>query len=1347
VVKWPVGTRFAKFGTPDGGREGRGVVPDGDVWAWQAKYVRSYDSSTAAQVRESFLRTLETEPRLRRYFVTMPLDLPAGDTPKTKSAFTRWEEEARKLEEAADDLDRAVKVEFISAHDLTNALTLDHNAGRVRYWFDAGALSQTQQQERLDDVAAKLGRRYSPQLHVDVDVVQVVEGAGRNAAYIARWQRLLADLRSARRWSWRAPEGDEAAFHEALKICESALDAVDAVFEGIVAQLRTLDAVDVATQQIDAAVAALEGVEKILRQRSRTDDGFYVGDAGTLYGNVRDANAALYNAQRLSASPATAAAIRGELLLTGRAGVGKSHLLCDAAMQRVAEGRPTVMVLGQDFDGRNLLTQLPELAETPENVDGLLGLLNAAAEASGHQALLIVDAVNESDQPDRWSSALRAMRSKFSRYPGVSLIISCRTEFIEAVVGDHGLPASEHYGFEESTEAAVRRFADEYGLDVPTFPLFNPEFGNPLFLRLTCEALTTLGAGRFTLGSAGLTTVCEAFIEAANLRLAVGSRCDFDTRTDLVGAAVRQLAEIGGGRVPRSTAEELCSALLPSRPWSKSLLKGMLDEGVLVEAGRDHISFGYQRLGDVARAKTISSQSPAEVTEWMRSLGNRLWIERGVLGALSVLMPEVHSVELVDCADPTKPAPHELVDAFLESISLRHPTATGDRAEELVRALLTSDRHRDETWRQLIRVACVPGHPLNARWLHARLSSLELPLRDRMWSLSLIGALDPDEHSPIRTLLEWAWPVVQGQGARIIGGTAELALLVLGWCTSTTDRQVRDGASKALVSIGEREAEAFASAVSLLVTVNDPYVVERVVAAACGIALRRKALASQLAVPLAAWVANGWPNHLLIRDYLRRVLEIAAASGWDGPAGQPPYGASWPIQSTPRDEIERLTARPKYEYGSIWHSVTDMGDFGRYKLEPALRNFVTTDQRGLQASVEEAIFDRVRTLGWTPEAFDEIDQRLSRGRSGAPVERIGKKYQWIALYEVLGVVSDNLALRERWGSNPPYAYTHAEQLIWRDIDVTVLVRDPGEPSSAGDAPWYSPSRAAFPREVVHDYPEDLDGVPDPLDLLAVTAPDTTQWITLLSAPGWKQEHPPEIAALRPPTRDSWMQLHGYLIPLGAASKWATWAQEKDWYGRWMPDWADMANVLLGAHPTAPEWKAAEGDIDDWDDRSGGEPPTELFQAGAWYGGTGTDGDASADEETRAFLPSRKLMEMLKLESRGDFEWWDDAGVAVFDPAPKSGAPNALLLRRDLLHRIEDAGYELFWTALVGHEHFVPEHGAPRSDYRWITASASYRVAENQLELVHSLATLFKVGPEKVRTLAWNIKTRESDVRG
>ncbi|CAN3702022.1 hypothetical protein MMX123_02027 [Microbacterium sp. MM2322] len=1004
------------------------------------------------------------------------------------------------------------------------------------------------------------------------------------------------------------------------------------------------------------------------------------------------------------------------------------------------------MVLGQDFDARNLLTQLPELAEMPVTIDGLLGLLHAAAEASGRRALLIIDAVNESDQPDRWSAALQAIRSKASRYPAVALVVACRTEFVEALVGDHGLPSAEHYGFEESTETAVRRFAAEYGLDVPTFPVFNPEFGNPLYLRLTCEAVTTLGSGRFTLGSAGLTTVCQAFIEAANLRLSKGSRCDFDSRTPLVDMAVRRFAEVEGGRIPRTTANEICSALLPNRPWSKSLLKGMLDEGVLVEVGRDHVGFGYQRLGDVARAKNIAGKTPSEVTAWLKSLGNRIWVERGVLGSLSVLMPEVHGIELMDCTDLSKPVPHELVDAFLESISLREPTATGVRAEGLVRVLLTSSRHGDETWRQLVRVACVPGHPLNAKWLHAHLASLDLPDRDKMWSLSLVGALEPDEHSPIRTLVEWAWPTEQAQPARINGTTAELALLVLGWCTSTTDRRVRDGATKALVAVGEREVDAFTSATSLLLKVDDPYVVERIAAAACGIALRRQSLAPRLAIPLSAWIADGWPRHLLTRDYLRRVFQAANARGWDGAGGQPPYGAPWPIQTTTRDEIEQLTARPEYRYGSIWHSLTGTGDFGRYKVEPAVRNFDSDNQSALLASVQEAIFDRVRGLGWTPEAFDQIDRGLSRGRSGAPVERIGKKYQWIALYEVLGAVADNLLLREGWGSNPPYPYAHAEQLIWRDIDVTVLVREPKEPPGNADASWHSPSSASFPREVVHDYPENLDGVPDPLDLLAITAPDGAQWVTLLSTPSWTQKHPPEIAALRPPTRDSWMRMHAYLVPSGAADAWAGWVQGKDWYGRWMPEWPDTANVLLGAHPTAPEWGAADGDIDDWDARSNGEQPFALIQAGAWYGGTGSDGDGSAEEETRAFVPSRKLMEVLGIEPDADFAWSDIAGVAIFDPAPTLGGPNALLMRRDLLGRIRGAGYELVWTVLVGHEHFVPDRGAPRGNYRWVTASASYRSRGEQIELTHSFAGLFGVGPRRVGDVPWSVKNREGDDR-
>jgi hypothetical protein len=71
------------------------------VWAWQAKYLFEFDSSAAAQVTSSVRRVLDREPSLKRYFVTLPLDLPAGDTEKRESAYTRWTGKVSEWEAAA----------------------------------------------------------------------------------------------------------------------------------------------------------------------------------------------------------------------------------------------------------------------------------------------------------------------------------------------------------------------------------------------------------------------------------------------------------------------------------------------------------------------------------------------------------------------------------------------------------------------------------------------------------------------------------------------------------------------------------------------------------------------------------------------------------------------------------------------------------------------------------------------------------------------------------------------------------------------------------------------------------------------------------------------------------------------------------------------------------------------------------------------------------------------------------------------------------------------------------------------------------------------------------------------
>ena len=263
-------------------------------------------------------------------------------------------------------------------------------------------------------------------------------------------------------------------------------------------------------------------------------DGYYERTVDWLLDGVRRIDRALFLLAELADSAPFRAACCREVLIAGPAGVGKTHLLCEIAKRRAEARLPTILLMGQDFDRRaprNQIAELTSFTGTPEEV---ISALAVASEAAGTVGLLMIDALNESEHAESWQDELRALQQMVARHPQVAAVVSCRSKFLEDVVGETSMPTVTHEGFGEATEAAVARFTEEYGLETVSVPALHPEFSNPLFLKLACEALATLGDGRFPLGSAGLTTVCDAYLEAVNRRLSSRERCDFDRESPLV---------------------------------------------------------------------------------------------------------------------------------------------------------------------------------------------------------------------------------------------------------------------------------------------------------------------------------------------------------------------------------------------------------------------------------------------------------------------------------------------------------------------------------------------------------------------------------------------------------------------------------------------------------------------------------------------------------------------------------------------------------------------------------------------------------------------------------------------
>ena len=1343
-ARWPAGTNFERFGNPDGGREGQATLPDGRVCAWQAKYLFRFDASAANQVERSVRRALDSEPALNHYLVVMPIDLASGDTDQRSSARSRWSAKVEQWKAIAKDTGRAVEFHFVGRHQLLKVLLDSAVAGLVRYWFDESFMDDGWFRERIGTAIAKAGRRYSPELHTEVEAVRALEGIGRTKDFETSWRKALASLRECRRFPWRAPEDASTEILDALVACDKSLNEVDTAICSVVSSLDGFGDLPPPDHQILNALQEVSKLLSILHTDHPPRDGYYTGQVGTLYVASRRTVEALEILLDLANSVTTQAARCQEILIAGKAGTGKTHLLCAVAKTRMESGLPTVLVMGQDFDRRAPRNQIPELTSFNGPVEEEVAALAAASEAAGAMGLLIIDALNESERPEHWKDELRVLQQVAARHDQVALVVSCRTDFLPNVVGETSMPTMTHEGFGEATDEAVRRFAQEYDLDAVSFPVLNPEFSNPLFLKLACEALETLGHGRFPLGSAGLTTVCGAFLEAVNLRLASHERCDFDKESLLVKEAVRRLAVecSDGSLLERERADQLLGEILTGRKWSESLLKGLLDEGVLIATSAG-IGFGYQRLGDIARASLLCADSYEQIQEWINRLGNRQWLFRGVLEVLAMMLPEKRGVELIDLLDNDDAyIQHDNLELFIQSLGLRAAEAVSDRTIQILRQLLEDGYTQGEVCNQLVRLSCVPDHPLNSRWTHTWLLSQNLAQRDALWSLFLIGKA---EHaSPVRRLISWARTSSQDADPEV----RQLAGLMLGWMLSSSDNRVRDQTTKALVALLEPEPLIARDTLEQYCDVNDPYMIERLTSVACGVALRSTdpELHRQLATGVVGLLGSEWPDHLLTRDYAHRVFQLAAAAGWAPPDGTdlnmhpyagPPYEAAFPSPTLAIDEIKAMVETSHYDYSSIWFSLDKHGDFGNYVVSSTLREFEIQDEEGLFELAQRAIFGRVLELGWRPEVFKDADNRLRSGsRMDHAVERIGKKYQWIAFYELLGQFTDHLPIGRRWTEDPSAPYRHAEQLIYHNIDPTVIAQESKTDDVNRTRVWFSPQQATFDPTQTGQHPSDVHGLPDPLDLIAVQDDDEKPWLALETHPSWSETLPPDEEALDRRKLLVWMQIRSYLIPIAGLSDIRNWAAGKDWHGRWMPESVDIHNAPLASHPGDPAWDPASGETEWWrpDAR---KPPCELWTTAAGYAGTGSDRGQSSCEQVHGLVPSKRLYDLLNLTRVDDFVWANQEGTIIIrDPSVREGKPSSLLVGRDeTSSRLVSEGLTLFWTVLGGKD-LTGDFSGGDEDQLWVSASAAYVLDSRKVVRVGATARLWASDPREMAKLPW-----------
>lgn len=1391
----------------DAGVECYWKLNDGSEHAWQAKYfMGSLKATQWRQITESVKSALDKHPELTKYYVCLPIDRSDSRRKDSITQMDKWETNVREWEEIAKEKSMQVEFCYWGQHEISLMLQRDTDdfAGRAMYWFGGPILTIGIFKELARKSESALVGRYTPEQHIDLPITHKFEALGNTESW---WKRLAEHVKS---WTdassqfgkplVKALEGLNCPEYHNIR---TSIDAISNSLRAGLAEGSFMDGIGGYIKESDALSSylidmssRLSSLEKLLATK-RTPDAirafqhnFYTFRTGVevLVEFLKGASCKL--AQQKKA------------LLTGEAGIGKSHLLCDIALSRLNKGLPTVFVLGQHYRGGDPLDTLNHALDL-NNVSyrELLGALDAAGEAHKTNTLIIIDAINEGSRSDDWRDYLTTVLDEVSKFRHISIVLSCRTTYVDYLVPNEIVGKSiieiKHHGFSGFEYQAASQYLDKQGIAKPSAPILSPEFTNPLFLKTCCKAMREREMTEFPKGMQGISSLMDFYLDSVERQVEKKKR--YRPGEDVVHKALiafaSKLYPDNQHGLPVDCAVELVNSFDTRQNVSESLFNILIHENVLaedmdymnIESGdgirsRRVIRFTYERFSDQFIANSlIEGIGSEEITrESIRKgkfsplMSQEYYKYAGILSALGIIVAEKFGIEIVDLLpDGMSDDDGLLKRVFMDTLQWRSAESFSVRTLEILNEI-DSYEFDSPVLEAFLKVSTEPEHPWNAERLHKELMKKKMPERDAFWSIYIaLHDYEEDkgnEESIVRSLINWGY---SGTLDNVDSERVRLCSIVLIWMTSSSNRKVRDQATKSAIRLLAAYPHLLAPVLKKFDDADDLYVRERLYAIAYGVVTNvdDKQILEEISNLVWEKIFSGKrpTPHILLRDYARGIMEYSLHKGVldegiNPDSFRPPYQSEWPLDDPSKQEIDSLIGEGP---SAIQSSVMGiLGDFGKYtmgcvhdwsptpishkapqtahELQIAFANSIEgnlkdrllslLDERdrlndeslsqkydalkkdikdSLDSDKQEAfrwvmglgsadslgafsrkkaqrwVCKRAIEIGWSKDLFEVFEgYYIDYGRQvDNTIERIGKKYQWIALYEFLAYLADN-CIYKGWG----YAsidYLHFDgpwQILKRDLDPTYWIRSTGDDDRYEwkEEYWWQPFVYPFSGVSIEELQTWLlnKEIAIPFEeLLQVTDGESNRWLILETAVRWGKE--PEKGKEEIPCQNVSCHINSCIVRKSDVAGLVNFMERKSpWLNNAVEPDQSTSQGFIREYPWHPVYKDMGGWNIDFEDSGNARHNTKGLPTTFLYAWNSEEFDKSINQSIWVHLPSKEIIEGLNLyHDLAKLGCWKNARdeAIFFDPSVEGKGPSSALCRTSYLFEwLEDNDLQLIW---------------------------------------------------------------------
>ncbi|WP_050184068.1 NACHT domain-containing protein [Domibacillus robiginosus] len=1054
------------------------TLPNGEEWGWQAKF---YIEGRLVQGRkksivDSLKKSLVVHPNLKKWYLCVPMDLTVGEK--------QWFDTTLK-NIVPDGLE--VELYFWGESEFNYFLGNPKFTGRKNYFFGDLELTIDWFRTQVSNQLSAIKGKYNPAVHTQTEVDLEIDSFLLNEGYLRyllmQHQLLLTSVKKIEPALAEIQKIETSYLplpikNDYLKHIQKTVDILNNLLSLFKEETTSLEKEHYSGNRslpFEELLDRLFSYITDLREKNYSIDKEYLDieketNDIEIY-NIRNIRIILWEPNEIieemyhvfrETVDKVLRSRSNSLYIFGNAGYGKTHVTAHIASETIEKGLPAIFISGKNIvDSRLLSEQLLANLDIPRNYSwsDFLKALDVAGKAFRTKIPIFIDGLNEVRDIGIIKNGLHGLIKEISSFDNICLITTCRTTYIKPIFEKTPHHSVYLQGFSnENLAEAIKVYFGYYKIKADISAVSLEAFEHPLYLQIFCQTKNPERGyeKKVFINEQSMFEIFEAYIDQCNEKLS--ERLNFNPRKKIITKRLTKLGSTLWKRNLRSISTDEAEDILEynqAPDWNNSIEKNLTDENLLIyrdwyrDKDSEVITFTYDLLGGFIVAKHLLQEHRDCLKEFLNSAytvkllfgedyQSRHPLHEDISRCIASMLPLYQGNYLMDyIKNPTT------VNLTVKSFFEMSPESINDNAKNLIKTLFTEPRNRKRFFNLSEKTLRQVGHPLNTHFWTVLLNDLSMAERDVSWS-EYIREHKVDTEETIDTLEQRSNTVQTKLDSYEKEYLYLLAENVM-WTLTSTVRPLRDRATRALYYFGRALPEKFFDLLHHSFSINDPYVSERMLAALYGIGMAKQydfedeefrlntlpIMAKTLYNLMFAEEAEYYTTHILSRDYGRRFIEIGLIH-----------------HATLLNDTEKENITPPYlrlnrmNWGSLEKDeILDYGsnpikmDFGNYTIGRLVKSRSNYDyEHEDYKKVRAHIYWRIYDLGYSAEFFENIDgiieeRNFSYGRSedGRKTDRYGKKYSWIAFFEMAGYRDDEGLLEDEW-------YQEQYRIYETDID-------------------------------------------------------------------------------------------------------------------------------------------------------------------------------------------------------------------------------------------------------------------------------------------------------------------------